>query len=125
MSPNPYAAYVFRSTGAHISALRFLQFLLPSLGDLGGDVGRRVLIDVELHAVAPPAVRQRGQRRRVPVQLRFGNEPLDLRETPVFLRTEDVPAARGDVTHHRALVLIGSPYLDLHDPLNQDQPAVP
>src|SRR5882762_2756611 len=108
MSPNPYAAYVFRSTGLHISGLRFLQLLLPPLRDLGGDVGGSVLIDVELHAIGPAAVRERVQRGRVAVQLRFGDERLDLGEPAVFVSAEDVAAPRRDITHHLALIVIRS-----------------
>src|SRR5204862_3882461 len=98
MSPNPYAAYVFRSTGLHISGFGFLQFFLSSFCDLRSDVGWGVLIDVELHAIGPAAVCERVQRRRVTIQLRFGDERFDLREPAVLVGAEDVPAPRREVT---------------------------
>src|SRR5712691_3270741 len=103
MRPTPCRKYVPRSTGSRnpnhkrtqrssILCFRFLELLLARLGDLRGDVRRRVLVHVELHPIRPAPMRDRVQRGGVAIELGLGYEGFHLRESSILVRSDDMPA---------------------------------
>src|SRR2546427_4368167 len=63
------------------------ELLLPLFHDLLRHVGGHLLVLVKLLPIGAPAVGERVQHRRVAVELRLGNERLDLGEPAVLLGT--------------------------------------
>src|SRR2546426_10899241 len=78
-----------RSQRASILRFRFLELLLARLGDLRGDVRRRVLVHVEFHPIRPAPMRDRVERGGVAIELGLGDERFHLGESSILLRSDD------------------------------------
>src|SRR5581483_4635904 len=104
---------------ARTSAWPFPLFSLLALGvdDLARDRLRNVLVAIELHGERGPPLRRRAQVGGVAEHGGERDARRDDLGVAARLQPEDVAAARVEVPHHVAEVLLGGHDLDGHDRL--------